>query len=186
MHNKKAVSGLIVAVLLLAISLTIGGLVIGWISGYTGDSLDSATQAQKQQDACADLDWKIVTVRAQNGTAQSARCHRFNVTIENKNTADIKGFKFQFVPSSGDNLITIVNNSATDAVGDYARKTYYMHHDDEGADGGTDCADQLDAGQTSGFTRVEVTPIVDVIIDTTVETVCTSKTKTVEKANYAT
>ena len=48
--TKKGVSGLIVAVLLVAVSLTIGGLVIGWISGYTSDSLSTSTQAQKKQD----------------------------------------------------------------------------------------------------------------------------------------
>lgn len=169
--NKKGVSGLIVAVLLVAVSLTIGGLVIGWISGYTSDSLDDATQEQKQQDECFDVDFKVVSVKT-NDTLQTIRYQNFNVTIENKNTEDIKGFLFKYIPTSGDSIVTKTNNSAIDAMSDYSRKTY-LHHD------------SMDSGQSSGFSKVEITPIIDVIVDTTVETVCTSKTKVIEKTNYA-
>ena len=34
MRSKKGIAGLIVAVLLLAVALTIGGLIIHWIAGY--------------------------------------------------------------------------------------------------------------------------------------------------------
>lgn len=171
--QKKGVSGLIVAVLLLAISLTIGGLVVGWISGYSSDSLDGASTAAEQQEQCNALSYKVVAVRNNNTAVTADQYNKFNVTVENLNTADIKGFLFKYIPtSSSQDTTTRTNNSASDALGDYARKTYY-HHDD------------LNAGSSSGFSKVEITPLIDVNMGQTIETLCTSKTKIVTSSNYA-
>ena len=169
--KKKGVSGLIVAVLLVAVSLTIGGLVIGWISGYTSDSLDTSTQAQKEQDDCNDIDWKLVTVRIDKTDATSTdTVHNISITVENKNEEDIKGFLFKYIPASGTELIASKNVSTSDALTTYGRKTFN---------------NTFNTTDLTYIEKVEIAPVIDVIVDSTIETVCTSAKKEVEYQNFA-
>ncbi|MBR9677357.1 hypothetical protein GOV04_04405, partial [Candidatus Woesearchaeota archaeon] len=58
-NNKKAVSGLIVAVLLVAISLTIGGLIMGWVNQFSEENLETATQESRSFQSCTALSFAI-------------------------------------------------------------------------------------------------------------------------------
>jgi len=176
--SKKAVSGLIVAVLLLAVALTIGGLVMGWISSYSDTNLSSADTDAKRQDECFDRDFKVVSVNASGPVGISGWA---KIVIENKNDKIIKGFLFKFI-ADNDNLYAFENKSSTAELGGYVRNTYLI--------GYTDLNTALNnsfSNSTSphyNISKVEITPIIDITVDTTQEVVCDSKMKSVSSTNF--
>jgi len=186
--SKKAVSGLIVAVLLVAVALTIGGLVMGWISGYTDTNLAESTENQKEQDECFKRDFKVVSVNVTepisglNGTA--------SIIIENKNEETIKGFLLKFITSSNE-LFAIDTIDSYDNLGAYERITYKFNGTTADAGGSNYPFEYTLASrgtnpseQNYTIQRIEVLPKVDVTVDVTTTVVCSSKLKTVESDSF--
>ena len=172
--NKKGVSGLIVAVLLLAVALTIGGLVMGWISGYTDDNLASSSESQEEQDECFKRSFKIISVNStgpQGGTDGWA-----TVIVENKKNEIIKGFLFKII-GDGDELFAFEQKNTTNSLSAYVRNTYVL----DGNTLNTASNNSFSIGTAAyNVSKVEVIPIIDIVVDTTKEVVCTSKLKKVE------
>ena len=176
--NKKAVSGLIVAVLLLAVALTIGGLVMGWISGYTSDNLDTSSSMQKQQDDCFKRDFKVISV---NATGPQGANGWAKIIIENKNDQPIKGFLLKFVASDA-SLYAFEYKNSSAALGAYVRNTYEVANNSANTAGLMSFAKGF--ATSYNITKVEISPIIDIVVDTTEEKVCESKTKTIESSNF--
>lgn len=181
MRGKKGVSGLIVAVLLLAVSLTIGGLVMGWISNYSSENMDSSSAQQVEQDECFKRDFKIVSVDSTGpqGTADGWA----TIIVENKNDEVIKGFLFKFI-GSDQGLYAFENKTSIAALGGYVRNTYRL----DGTSLNTAKNDSFNYGPNSAtynVTKVEAYPIIDIVVDTTKEVVCDGKMKYVDAKNFA-
>ena len=183
--SKKAVSGLIVAVLLVAVALTIGGLVMGWISGYTDTNL--ATENQKKQDDCFKREFKVVSVIAYGTKPTTSRPTGGNgnatIIIENKNDEPIKGFLFKFIGDDNSLYAFQMKNSSA-ALGAYIRNTYYLDNMSVSTSLTNPYSFNYSATNNYTLTKVEVYPIIDIVVDTTQEKVCESKLKSIESSNF--
>jgi hypothetical protein len=186
MRSKKGISGLVVAVLLVAISLTIGGLVMGWMSGFADTSLSSSTAEQKEQDECLDRSFKVISANVTGQGSDVAKV--FTLIVENKGDKDIKGFLLKFSTTGNELFSYSVNNESVDA---YSRSTYFLHSDIADATGANYPAnvstDRIgdnpsEAAYTVG--KIEFIPIIDVVVDVTKEVKCTDRAKEVESSSF--
>ena len=185
MMSKKGISGLVVAVLLLAISLTIGGLVMGWMSSFASNSLDGATAEQLQQRECLARSFKIISANVSDQTSTIDINKTVTIRLENKGDDLIKGFMFKFT-TVGEDMFAIEAKTLANNIGGYERKTYMFNHS------------SIDKGNGQPFTtivhgrknpesevyqvsKIEVVPIIDVVSsDGTEEVICDGNSKIIK------
>jgi hypothetical protein len=191
MMAKKGISGLVVAVLLVAISLTIGGLVMGWMSGFANSRLEDSNLEGKKQDECQDRNFKIVSVVVMNNSDVNDYTKAINITLENKGEKEIKGFLFKVSTADGSlfGLQATSTNDTAYQLDKYERHKYDFdanYYDITGTNRPLEVIASRGGGNPPGkylITQIEVVPIIDITVDVTTEQKCTDQAKIIERAS---
>jgi hypothetical protein len=82
--KKKAISGLIIAVLLVAVAIALGAMLISWIFGITQGNVETAKLEQYKLDYCKQVNYRHLLTTKHNDTA-------INMTFENTADATFSG-----------------------------------------------------------------------------------------------
>ncbi|MEM4500077.1 MAG: hypothetical protein QXD62_01870 [Candidatus Woesearchaeota archaeon] len=106
--KKKGLSSLIITVLLVAISIGLGSMVIGWVTTTVSSQISSARPTQMKLSSCQEIKFTVwKTYLYSNGT------HYNNFTAFIQNDAhDIVGFVTKITDSTG-NLVYVPSNYIT-------------------------------------------------------------------------
>ena len=59
---KKALSGLIIVVLLVAVAVALSAMFIGWVSSMTGQQMDTMRTQSRQLELCRKVSFEVVTI----------------------------------------------------------------------------------------------------------------------------
>jgi flagellin-like protein len=109
--NKKAVSPLIAAVLLIAFTVAIGAVVMTWGRNFVQTNIDKANDQGSIQSACS-LDAKLDIYNSGQGYEVCSTPNGLNITVMNTGSTALAGFRLVAVVNNGtplmnDTIITI-------------------------------------------------------------------------------
>ena len=108
-NNKKAVSPIIAAVLLVVITIAIGATTMAFIRSLADTNLESANEQATRISCGSDLTLKIPVVNNVYKICYNSSTGSIDATLHNTGTKDVKGFQMTVIFNNG----TATTNSST-------------------------------------------------------------------------
>ena len=165
--NRKGISGLVIAVLLLTALVIICSFVMVGYYFLLMDSPSLGPTSRIQDVMCLRLSFKIKRV---NITNQGVETHKdVTIVIENRKDKPIKGFLFRFLTEDGEEF-AIEAKKPTDTLGRFDKKKYEFNKNTFDTTGTNQPFSNYDVRTNpikNGYTikSIKINPITDVTVD---------------------